>query len=261
MEACLPVPASLAHTAASRSRPLPTYLHPTSEDAEQRCQIKDMPDSDSGSRPKRNRTVVSTYNLKILNDNAHHTHLHASNRQTRESTDQPRQRPTGKDVDSFNDAAPQQLHPQSFSSSLTFLTGSSRISPVTDAHLSDTPPDTVSKSHFAKNDMTQYECFNKLTSTRGHYYSAPVLQACGVWVGYLAPDKHKKQYFGMASFNDLKTNFTNMVLPFPPINEAPSASNRNAVCRGCFGQQSALLTLREVHFVHNRVSLKLCLVS
>jgi hypothetical protein len=220
-----------------------------------------MTNPDSSSRPQRKRTVVSTYNLKILNDNAHHTHLHASNRQTRDSTDQPCQRPTGTHMDRFSDAVPQHLHSQSSPGPLTSLTGSPRMSPVTDAHPSDTPPDTDSKLLFAENDMIQFECFNKLTSTRGHNYSAPALRACGVRVGYLAPDKHKKEYFGMPSFSDLKTNFADMTLPFPPINEATSARNRNAVCRGCFGQQSALLTLREVHFVLNRVSFKLCLVS
>jgi hypothetical protein len=229
-----------------------------------------MPNPGSGStgRPKRNCTLVPTYNLKILNDNAHHTHLHASNRQIRNSTGhlQPCQRSTGTNMDSLKNTVSQHFFDEISSSPLASLINSPRTSPVTvaPAHVFDEASarqHTVAKLPLVENKETEFECFNTLTSARGHYYSAHTLKDRGVWVGYLAPDKHKKQFSGMPSFHDLKTNFTDMALPFPPTNEATSANNRNAVCRGCFGPRSVLLTLCELQFVHNRVSSELCPVS
>jgi hypothetical protein len=218
-----------------------------------------MPDPDSSSRPKRNRTMVSTYSLKNLSDNAHHTHLHPSNRTTRDGADRPRSLPAHTNMDNTNCAGLRRFICPASSSPLSSLIDSPGVlqESIAPAHLLDTSPTgrpTPSRSSIAKNRMTEYECFNGLSNARGHYYSASALQARGVWVGYLAPDKQKKQYFGLPSFNELKTNFHDITLPFPPTNEAISASNPIAVCRGCFGEQSALLTLRELHFVHNRVS-------
>jgi hypothetical protein len=108
-----------------------------------------------------------------------------------------------------------------------------------------------------EDDMAQpvptYECFNKHGLPQGHYYSACELYSRGVWVGYRAPDKHKKPYLECPSYNELKANFTSLNLPFPLSNPSSSSCNREAVCRGCFGEQSALITTCEMPFAKNRV--------
>lgn len=98
-----------------------------------------------------------------------------------------------------------------------------------------------------------FECFSHFSNGTGHYYSAPNLYARGIWIGYLSPEKQKKSYRGLASFRELQANFRDMSLPFPPSTLGSSGSNRDAVCRGCFGAQSGLLTLREMAFVKDRV--------
>jgi hypothetical protein len=132
------------------------------------------------------------------------------------------------------------------------------------------PPSSESLLHDANNSMQSaigakstsstvlrgqsFECFSHLSNARGHYYSALAMCARGVWIGYLAPNNQKKSYRGLPSYQDLKTNFVDMNLPCPPSNPGTPANNRGAVCRGCFGEQSALLTLREMSFVKDRVS-------
>jgi len=98
-----------------------------------------------------------------------------------------------------------------------------------------------------------FECFSHFSNGSGHYYSAPNLYAHGVWIGYLSPESQKKSYRGLASFRELQANFRDMSLPFPPSTLGSSSINRDAVCRGCFGAQSGLLTLREMAFVKDRV--------
>jgi hypothetical protein len=104
-----------------------------------------------------------------------------------------------------------------------------------------------------KSPQRKASCFNKLAHTQGHHYSAYALHAHGVWVGFLDPERHKERFLDLPSFFELKKNFTNMRLPFPPPNQRTSASNCQAVCRGCFSDQSLTLTLREISYVNNKV--------
>jgi hypothetical protein len=229
-----------------------------------------MPNTDRVSRPTRKRTVVSTYNLKILNDNAHQTHK--TYIQTHANADKHQQNSTRAHKDKPKAALPRHSTDNSTTSSLTSLMTSPQrstfgspspgfVATVNEAGSSPTIGKAVPRSSLTTNNMMEFECFNGHANPRGHYYSAPALYACGVWIGYLAPDKQKKPYCGLPSFNELKANFADMSLPCPPSSEGTSANNRDAVCRGCFGDQSALLTLREVQFVNNRVSLQLNLAS
>ncbi|KAH5023418.1 hypothetical protein HBI70_056750 [Parastagonospora nodorum] len=97
-----------------------------------------------------------------------------------------------------------------------------------------------------------FECFSHFSNGSGHYYSAPKLYARGIWIGYLSPESQKNSYRGLPSFRELQANFRDMSLPFPPSTLGSSGMNRDAVCRGCFGAQSGLFTLREMAFVKDR---------
>ncbi|KAH3981000.1 hypothetical protein HBH51_050050 [Parastagonospora nodorum] len=97
-----------------------------------------------------------------------------------------------------------------------------------------------------------FECFSHFSNGSGHYYSAPKLYARGIWIGYLSPESQKKSYRGLPSFRELQANFRDMSLPFPASKQGNSGMNRDAVCRGCFGAQSGLFTLREMAFVKDR---------
>jgi hypothetical protein len=213
--------------------------------------MPDLSTTNEASRATRNRTAVSTYNLKLLNDNAHHTNrcYRLSNR----NTDRPQPIPARTNENSPESVALSQIVHDNSSSPLTSLS----LSPRTSLLRSPSPRTrhkTDLKPLITTDNMTEFECFNARVDSRGHYYSAPALYTCGVWVGYLSPDKQKKQYRGLPSFNELKMNSADMSLPCPPSSEGATANNRSAVCRGCFGEQSVLLTLREIHFVNNRVS-------
>jgi hypothetical protein len=216
-----------------------------------------MSTTNEASRPTRNRTAVSTYNLKILNDNAHHTQR--CYKQSNHNTDRPH--PVSVRTNENSPALSKIVH-NSSSSSLTSLSPSPLLrppSPRSAATLHQTDGSSTIQKKMLKlpvtaKIMTEFECFNARIGSRGHYYSASALYTCGVWVGYLSPDKQKKQYRGLPSFNELKMNFADMSLPCPPSSVGASGNNRSAVCRGCFGEHSALITLREVQFIKNRVS-------
>jgi hypothetical protein len=226
--------------------------------------MADMSGTGNAFRPARNRTPVATYNLKILHDRAHDVHTYMIHKQAHHNIDKPRPVPVCTNEITSKTAASSQIIHSSFSSPLTFLSASPQMTPLRSRSLDSTvtlhqahdpPQKTVLKSSVTTNNMAEFECFNSLIDSRGHYYSAPALYACGVWVGFLSPDKQKLQYRGLPSFNELKMNFADMSLPCPPSSEGASANNRSAICRGCFGEHSPLLTLREVQFVNNRVSL------
>jgi hypothetical protein len=185
----------------------------------------EMPDPNTANRPVRNRAPVPTYNLKVLCGIARPTQMATQGEQTMNSTP---------------------VIQRGISSPL----GSPMLSP-------STPSEFDSPSHDAR-DFTaphepKYECFDAWTNTDGHYYSAPALCARGVWVGYLASDRQKKSFRGLPSYSTLKANFADMSLPWPPSYEGKASKNRDAVCAGCLGETSALIRLREVPFVKNRV--------
>jgi hypothetical protein len=95
---------------------------------------------------------------------------------------------------------------------------------------------------------TAYDCFNSQPHPRGHFYSANQLFARGVWIGYLAPDRQSQSFRGLPSFHDLKSNYAKFVQPHPPIVQGSPRESRNAICRGCAREESALIALSEVQF-------------
>jgi hypothetical protein len=224
-----------------------------------------MPDTDGPSRPiRKNRTAVSTYNLKAL-ANERFTQKPCRQRHHKQNT-------TSRHLphQELTMALPSQQLNRSISSSLSSPLTSPRTSSVeTSQHR--IMADIVDANRNARNSValqardtptaednmaqqaSTYECFNKHGRPRGHYYSARELYSRGVWIGYLAPDKQKKPFLECPSYNELKANFANINLPYPPSNPSSSSCNREAVCRGCFGEQSMLLTTREISFAKNRV--------
>jgi len=100
----------------------------------------------------------------------------------------------------------------------------------------------------------EFACFNKRGLPRGHFFSCRDLYSRGVWVGYLTPEKYGESYEGLASFNQLKTNCKRFSQPYPPTIVGVPGGERSAVCRGCVGSSSQLLTLRELSFVGKTVS-------
>lgn len=98
-----------------------------------------------------------------------------------------------------------------------------------------------------------FDCFNMLNRAEGHFYSANELFSRGVWIGYLAPARHKESFQKLPSFNNLRNNFKNFNPPYPPTITGPVGEERNAVCRGCIGHDSAVISLREIGFYGNQV--------
>jgi hypothetical protein len=62
-------------------------------------------------------------------------------------------------------------------------------------------------------NINVFDCFNTQDHPRGHYYSALELFKRGVWIGYLAPERHKESFGGLPSFNNLKGNYKSMSNP------------------------------------------------
>jgi hypothetical protein len=58
-----------------------------------------------------------------------------------------------------------------------------------------------------------FDCFNTQDHPRGHYYSALELFKRGIWIGYIAPERHKESFGGLPSFNTLKGNYKSMSNP------------------------------------------------
>jgi hypothetical protein len=203
-----------------------------------------MSNIDGSSRPMRNRTVVPTYNLKVLTGNARQA---PDGRLQKQISSRKQTMTCGHTTTSNRDTAhlPQASHSSTFSP-LTSPIISPRMSAVNmnQKDVVSTSPDTRGQT---------YECFSKHGKSRGHYYSARQLYSHGVWIGYLAKDKQEKRYLECPSYSELKLNFIDMSLPYPPPSPSMSSYNRQAMCRGCFNEHSSLLTLREIPFAKDRV--------
>ncbi|RYO67553.1 hypothetical protein AA0113_g4569 [Alternaria arborescens] len=98
---------------------------------------------------------------------------------------------------------------------------------------------------------TAYDCFSSQPHLKGHFYSANQLFQRGVWIGYLAPERQNESFRGMPSFHLLKVNYSKFSPPYPPIVQGSPRENRNAICRGCARDESALIALSEVQFGKN----------
>ncbi|KAH6616639.1 hypothetical protein C7974DRAFT_379510 [Boeremia exigua] len=90
-----------------------------------------------------------------------------------------------------------------------------------------------------------YDCFD--TDGHGHFDSVDALFDRGVWIGYLA-ENSLTRYRGLPSYRELESNHKNLVLPFPTPIAHSSCSDREAACRGCFGDESRVLQLHEIRF-------------
>lgn len=215
-----------------------------------------MTESGATPRPARKLTLVSTYSLKRLSDTARHTQRScakteraAPNVQTDSKTIPPMDSSTTSSLTASTTSPIQ-------SASGTPCRGSAVV--LSEVHEAGMrwPRNAVSadaSTSVAKAPHTKAGCFNKLAHTRGHHYSAHALHAHGVWVGFLAPERHKERFLDLPSFFELKKNFNNMRLPFPPLSQRTSASNCQAVCRGCFSDESLTLSMREISYVNNKV--------
>jgi hypothetical protein len=100
----------------------------------------------------------------------------------------------------------------------------------------------------------EFVCFNRRGKSNGHFFSCHDLYDRGVWVGHLTPDKLSERYKGLPSFNELKTNCKKFNEPYPASIAGVPGDERHAVCRGCVGSQSQLITLREIKFTGKTVS-------
>ncbi|KAI4698216.1 uncharacterized protein J4E84_001352 [Alternaria hordeiaustralica] len=105
-----------------------------------------------------------------------------------------------------------------------------------------------SRNTSPRKNSISYGCFNSQPHLKGHFYSANQLFARGVWIGYLAPDRQSQSFRGLPSFHDLKANYKKFTPPHPPIVSGSPRENRNAVCRGCAREDSAVIAFSEVHF-------------
>ncbi|EMD61099.1 hypothetical protein COCSADRAFT_29370 [Bipolaris sorokiniana ND90Pr] len=92
------------------------------------------------------------------------------------------------------------------------------------------------------------KCFNPYDDSNGHFYSVNQLFTQGVWIGYLAPDRHKESFRGLPSFNVLKSNCAKLIAPYPKATQGLVGQIRHAVCRGCVSATSKVFELREVQF-------------
>ncbi|KAH6858975.1 hypothetical protein BKA58DRAFT_51143 [Alternaria rosae] len=105
-----------------------------------------------------------------------------------------------------------------------------------------------SRNTSPRKNSISYCCFNSQPHLKGHFYSANQLFARGVWIGYLAPDRQSQSFRGLPSFHDLKANYKKFNPPHPPIVQGSPRENRNAVCRGCAREDSAVIAFSEVQF-------------
>ncbi|KAF2473175.1 uncharacterized protein BDR25DRAFT_387347 [Lindgomyces ingoldianus] len=93
-----------------------------------------------------------------------------------------------------------------------------------------------------------FACFGKSKDPQKHYRAAEELQRAGVWIGYLANESHGKPYQDMPSFSELRMNCKHISPPYPQPIAGIAQEERHAICRGCYGDRSCLITLREISF-------------
>ena len=98
-----------------------------------------------------------------------------------------------------------------------------------------------------------HDCFNPYSQPRGHFHSANRLFERGVWVGFLDKSRHNESFRGLPSFHDLKMNYSRLSAPHPPVVHGVADEERLAVCRGCAGIDSLVISLCEIQFAHNTV--------
>ncbi|KAF2871964.1 hypothetical protein BDV95DRAFT_594251 [Massariosphaeria phaeospora] len=195
---------------------------------------------ESNVRRTRTRAPVATYNLKILSG--------ASIRRPKRSTEKPRS--------SDAKAATSEKAPTVISSTL-----SPSLDPPSPSPTQGRLPEltrTSNDSHEANGQTprefstpaieSSYECFR--WNGKSHYRSCEELLAAGIWIGYLSWDKHGRSYNKLPSFNQLRANHKNFSPPYPPPTMGSPRDDRQAVCRGCHGPDSQLITLSELSYTN-----------
>ncbi|CAO2648041.1 Nn.00g089630.m01.CDS01 [Neocucurbitaria sp. VM-36] len=221
--------------------------------------MPDMSDQEMHKRPTRARTAVGTYNLKVLTENVHNSHL--NERESRSSM------ALNGRSDSMSRAATPvtklHVHRRNISSGLTSPMPSPNLSALGSGLTDNTTtaprkleaidPDITSNdtriiSTAVASSVPMFDCFNTQPHSWGHFYSANELFSRGIWIGYLTPDRHSESFRRLPSFSDLKTNFRKFSTPYPPTITGSVGEERISVCRGCVGDDSAVITLREIQF-------------
>ncbi|KAJ6281049.1 hypothetical protein J3E71DRAFT_392262 [Bipolaris maydis] len=202
-------------------------------------------------RPSRNRTNVNTYNLKRLSGIVSRTRKP--------------QRSSGNSE--VKDEVPSMSHigthegVQAAQSGSFDQTGGSQTNelpwpamppslPELGRSLSSGEAKTVQQSRPISSQTSRRfcKCFNPYADSNGHFYSVNQLFTQGVWIGYLAPDRHRESFRGLPSFNILKSNCSKLVTPYPTATQGLAGQPRHAVCRGCLSATSKVFELREVQF-------------
>ncbi|KAF2738116.1 hypothetical protein EJ04DRAFT_574091 [Polyplosphaeria fusca] len=96
-----------------------------------------------------------------------------------------------------------------------------------------------------------FVCFANGNGPQKHYFSASQLFKAGVWIGYMSSDRRAESYKGLPSYSDLKANKRSQRqdAPCPPTTEGVAGEERHAICRGCHGTGSRVITLREIAYI------------
>ncbi|KAH7346115.1 hypothetical protein BKA66DRAFT_447790 [Pyrenochaeta sp. MPI-SDFR-AT-0127] len=217
-----------------------------------------MSPQESRIRSGRVRTVVPSYNVKVLTYNAKNNRtdhidypapVPGKHRQDFPST--PNKRLRG----SRSNPSSSLTSPVPFSALSVLPTPSTKVAvavnqPGSSDHES-AAADASAESTCIASVPTLFDCFNTHRQPRGHFYSANKLYSTGVWIGYLAPERHSESFRELPSFNDLKTKLEIRVALFPPTVGDTHGQTRDAVCRGCVGPNSTVIALREIQFAQD----------
>ncbi|KAJ4377899.1 hypothetical protein N0V83_000729 [Neocucurbitaria cava] len=222
-----------------------------------------MPNQESQKRSARTRTAVATYNLQKLTKDIRNSYRN-------EAKPRSTMAQHGRSASMPKAATPvSQPHKnrRSTSSGLTSPMASPSLSAVSsnltdDAATSFETSKTIIREVITDRKRTTsramapsnpvFDCFNMLNRAEGHFYSVNELFSRGVWIGYLALARHKESFRKLPSFNNLRNNFRTFSPPYPPTITGPVGEERNAVCRGCIGDESVMITLREIGFYGNQ---------
>ncbi|EUC49243.1 hypothetical protein COCMIDRAFT_23033 [Bipolaris oryzae ATCC 44560] len=197
-------------------------------------------------RPSRNRTNVNTYNLKILSGIVSRTRKRQGSSGNSEVKDEAPPTPQ---------IATQEGIQAAESGSLDQTSGlPSPVIPPSLLELGRSPSNGEAKTAqqsrptSSQTSRRSCKCFNPYDDSNGHFYAVNQLFSQGVWIGYLAPDRHKESFRELPSFYTLKSNYAKLMSPYPRATQGLVGQPRHAVCRGCVSGTSKVFELREVQF-------------
>lgn len=208
-------------------------------------------------RPSRNRTNVNTYNLKILSGIVSRTRKPQGSSGNSEVKDEAPSTPQdgthegsqAAEAGSLDQTSGFQTNELPWPAIPPSLLELGRSQSSGEAKTVQQSPPTSSQT-----PRRYLKCFNPHADPNGHFYSVHQLFTQGVWIGYLAPDRHKESFRGLPSFNMLRSNCAKLIAPYPKATQGLVGQNRYAVCRGCVSGTSKVFELREVQFYGKSVS-------